>query len=108
MSLLSTSSEPVSPGTVATIIVGVLGLTALLGWMMWRMARSVERFEKDPRYLRRFLIFMGALYGFGALTGVLKVISGDVPPLSLFGLVIPVLFVWYFFRTAFRVEVPPK
>ena len=72
------------------------------------MARSVERFEKDPRYLRRWLILMGALYGFGALTGVIKVVSGDVPPLRLFGLVIPVFFVWYFFRTAFRVKVPPK
>ena len=108
MSLLATSSEPVSPGTIAAIIVGVLAVTALLGWMMWRLARAVERAERDPRYVRRWLILFAALYGFGALTSVSRVISGDAPPLSLIGLAIPVLIVWYCCRAAIRMKVPPK
>jgi hypothetical protein len=76
--------------------------------MMWRLTRAVERAERDPRYVRRWLILFGALYGFAALTSVSKVISGDAPPLSLIGLVIPVLIAWYCFRAAVRMKFPPK
>jgi hypothetical protein len=76
--------------------------------MMWRLAQAVERAERDPRYVRRWLILFGILYGFGALTSVAKVMSGNAPPLSLIGLAIPVFIVWYCFRGALRMKVPPK
>jgi hypothetical protein len=96
------------PVTIATIIIGVLALSALLGWMMWRMAKAVERAERDPRYVRRWLMIFGTLYGLGALTGVGKVISGTAPPFSLIGLAIPLTIVWYCFRAVIHMKVPPK
>ena len=90
-----------------SIVVGVSAVSALLGWMTFRLARHMDRVEREPRYRRRWLLYGGALYGFGIVAVVSQVFSGDAPPTTLLAVPIPILFVWLYLRAAKRVKVPP-
>jgi hypothetical protein len=56
------SVNAVGSGTIALVVAGVSVATALLAWMLWRVCKSVERAERDPRYLRRRLFWFGMMY----------------------------------------------
>jgi hypothetical protein len=91
---------------MAVVIVGVLATTALLAWMMWRVCKSVERAERDPKYLRRHLFWFGMIYVFAAVFGVEEVVRGKEPIQSLIGLPIGLTLAWLWLRTASRIKVP--
>jgi hypothetical protein len=105
--VMATSAE--SPvGTIATVIVGVTAFTVFMVWMGLRLSRSVERFERDPRYLRRTLMRGALLYACSVLLGVVLVVSGREPKETLYGLPVVALIIWTLLRAATRVKVPPK
>lgn len=93
---------------IATIIVVVLGTSALLGWGAWRVCKSAERAERDPRYLRRKLLWFGLIYVVGATFGIAEVVTGREPIQSLIGLPIGAFFAWFYLKAAFQVKVPPQ
>ena len=93
---------------VVTVVVGVLAFTALLVWMMWRLYRSVERMERDQRYIRRVLLRGAIFYGASAMLGVVLVATGKEPILSLAGLPVVALLVWFNVKTAVKVKVPAE
>src|ERR1700687_1713572 len=107
MSLVTTASAVLNPGMMATIITGVLALSAFLGWGAWRGCKSAERAERDPRYLRRNLLWLGLIYVGGAVYGIVEVVTGREPIKSLIGLPVGALLAWFCLRTAIRVKVPP-
>jgi hypothetical protein len=92
--------------TTATVIIGVLVATAVMGWMMWRLFRSVERMERDPKYLRRSLIYGAVIYVFGALFGIIEVARGEQPIQALIGLPIVLFLIWVLLRSASKVKIP--
>jgi len=49
----------------------------------------MDRVEREPRYKRRWLYYGAALYGFGLVAGVTRVLSGDASPVALLGVPIP-------------------
>lgn len=108
LALAYDKSPPIGPGTVATIIIGVLAVTAILAWIMWRAFRMQERAERDPRYLRRLLLVLPALYACSTVYAVEQVLTGKEPLQALIGLPIVVVISWAYVRTALRVKVPPK
>jgi CDP-diglyceride synthetase len=108
MSVATTAYAVPGPGTIATMIVIVLASSAFLGWMAWRVHKSAERAEREPLYLRRFLLGMSLLYGGGAALAVAKVATGREPMKTLIGLPIGVLFIWVYLSAALRVKVPPR
>ena len=77
-------------------------------WLFWRAWKSVERAERDPRYLRRRLVLLGMIYVFGAVFGIEQVATGQQPLQSLIGLPIAVGLAWFWLRSASRVKVPPQ
>ena len=77
-------------------------------WFFWRSWKSVERAERDPRYLRRRLLLMGMIYVAGAVFGIEQVATRKQPVQSLIGLPIAVCFAWFWLRSASRVKVPPR
>lgn len=93
---------------IPAIVLGVLGFSALFAWAMWRGAREVERFEGEPKYLRRRLLRGGLLYTCAAVIGTVLVGTGIAPKESLLGLPVVALSSWILFRTASRVKVPPE
>ena len=97
-----------SAAIVTTVIVGVLAFTTLLAWGLWRVYRSVERAERDPKYLRRHLLFGAAVYVGAAALGIVFVVTGHEPVESLVGLPVVALFAWFYVRQAMKVRVPPK
>jgi len=107
MSFLATNSTSASPAVMVTIIVGVLASCAFLGWLMWRACQSVDRAQRDPRYMRRLLLRGGLLYVGCALYGIEEVATGKMPIQSLLGLIIPGGLAWFYIRAASRVKVPP-
>jgi hypothetical protein len=74
--------------------------------MLWRLARSVERMERDPKYLRRRLIWGAMIYVFGALFCIIEVARGEQPIQALIGLPIVLFVIWALLRTASRVKIP--
>jgi hypothetical protein len=92
--------------TMATVITGVLVATAVLGWMMWRLARTAERMARDPKYLRRRLIWGAMIYVFGALFGIIEVARGEQPVQTLIGLPIALFLIWVILRSASKVRIP--
>jgi hypothetical protein len=92
--------------TMATVIIGVLVASAVLACMLWRLARSVERMERDPKYLRRRLIWGAMIYVFGALFCIIEVARGEQPIQALIGLPIVLFLIWALLRTASRVKIP--
>ena len=75
--------------------------------MAWRLCKSVERAERDPKYLRRRLLRMGLLYVFVVVFGVVEVVTGKQPKALLLGLPIAVVLAWWFMKTAANVNIPP-
>jgi threonine/homoserine/homoserine lactone efflux protein len=94
-------------GTIATVIVGMLASTAVLVWMLWRVCRSAERAERDPKYLRRRLFWLGMIYVLGAVFGIEQVVTRQQPVQSLFGLPVALFLAWFWLKTASKVKVPP-
>jgi hypothetical protein len=91
------------------IAVGVvLGLSALIAVASWLFMRSGLKTIESPKRLRRTLIFFGILYSFAAIYAISLVVAGSEPPQALIGLPIGLLFVWFYFRAASKVKVPPK
>jgi hypothetical protein len=88
------------------LIIGVLAATALLVYAMWAMGRHAERSERDPKYLRRFLFRFGTVYAIGSVCVIVQAANGKLPTEALIGLPIPLLFAWFFLRTASRVKTP--
>lgn len=86
----------------------VLGLSALIAVAAWLFIRSGLKTLENPKRLRRTLIFFGILYSFAAVYAISLVVAGSEPPQSLIGLLIGLLFVWFYFRAASKVKVPPK
>jgi hypothetical protein len=110
---VATNSATSDWRTIAAIIIGVLAFSAIFVWMAWRLFRSVERMERDPKYLRRRLIWGGALYVFAALFAIVQVAIGEQPKQILIGLPIPAFIAWQLLRTANRVnasksQLPPS
>jgi hypothetical protein len=102
-----TSEQAMSnPATIATVIIGVLVVTALMGWMMWRLYRSAERMERDPKYLRRRLVWGAMIYVIAALFGIIEVARGEQPIQTLVGLPIALFLIWALLRAASRVKIP--
>ena len=97
-----------SPQMITTVIVSVLAATALLAWTMWRAWKSIERSEKDPAYHRRRLFRWGTIYACAALFVIVEVGTGKEPIQALSGLPIGLLLVWWYFRAAARVKIPPN
>jgi hypothetical protein len=95
-----------TPAIIATTITGVLAATAALGWMMWRVVRSSERMEREPKYLRRRLIWGAMIYVVGVLFGTIEVARGEQPIEALVGLPIALYMIWMLLRKAAKVEVP--
>jgi hypothetical protein len=93
--------------TLISILVGVSAASAPFGWMAFRLARHMDRAEREPRYRRRWLFYVAAVYAFGIVAGVSQVLSGDAPPATLLAALIPLFFVWFFLRAAKRVKIPP-
>jgi hypothetical protein len=100
------NSEDWGPLQIAGVVVGVLAFTAMFIWLLWRMAQSVERAEREPRYLRRILFILGGVYVAGAINAIIQVLSGNQPLEALVGLPIGALLAWFYLRTAFRVKLP--
>jgi hypothetical protein len=92
--------------TFISVVGGVFAVAALLGWTMYRSAKSMDRAEQDPKYKRRVFYIGAAIYGFGLIAGVARVLSGDAPPAALLPAPIPLLFVWFYLREAKRVKIP--
>jgi hypothetical protein len=107
MTLVATTSATASPLLIVTIIAGVMAACGFFGWMAWRLCKSVERAERDPRYLRRILFGSALLYALGAVLAVSDVVTGEQPPQYLFALIIPAALIWLFIKAASRVKVPP-
>jgi hypothetical protein len=101
------SVNAVGPGTIALVIAGVSVATAVLAWMLWRVCKSVERAERDPRYLHRRLFWLGMIYVGAAVFGIEEVARGKEPIRSLIGLPIGLAFAWFWLRMASRVKAPP-
>jgi hypothetical protein len=95
-------------GTLAVIILGVALTTAVLVWASLNVCRDVERMERDPRYLRRRFLMLGLLYVGSSVFGIVEVVRGNQPPLSLIGLPIAAALAWLFIRQAANVKVPPR
>jgi hypothetical protein len=74
--------------------------------MMWRLFRSVEQMERDPKYLRRRLIWGATIYVFGALFGIIEVARGEQPIQALIGLPIVLFLIWVLLRSASKVKIP--
>jgi heme A synthase len=106
MSLVIASFANLSPSAIAAMIVGVLAFSAFLAWLAWRAFRVANRAERDPRYLRRWLLFFGAIYVAGAVIGVLEVATGREPIQALIGLPIGVCIAWLYLRTALKIKIP--
>jgi len=62
----------------------------------------MDRANSDPRYRRRQLILLVAVYVVSMVVGVSEAIRGYQPALSLVGLPIPLLLVYWLLRTARR------
>jgi hypothetical protein len=107
MSLVATTPPAASPVLIVTIIVSVMAACGFFGWMAWRLCQSVDRAERDPRYLRRSLLRGALLYALCAAYGIEEVISGNAPVQSLFGLIVPAALIWFYIKAASRVKVPP-
>ena len=90
--------------TVFIIIVGVLASCAVLGWMGWWVLQLPEK----PRRLRRLLLFLGAIYLIGAISGVWKAATGEAPVWSLLFLPLSLGLAWLCLRSATNIRVPPK
>jgi hypothetical protein len=88
-------------------IAAVSACTALMVWLFWRLWKSVERAERDPRYLRRRMLFFGMIYVAAALFGIEQVATGRKPLGTLIGLPIALGFAWFWLRSASQVKVPP-
>lgn len=86
-------------------IVSVLFVTAVLAWGMWRLCKTVDRMDREPRYLRRVLRGGALFYSLGAVIGILKVVTGNAPWWSLAFLPIPLFIVWTCLRAASKVNV---
>jgi hypothetical protein len=91
-------------GEITAIVVGVLICSAVIAWMAWRLCKSVERAERDPKYLRRRLLRMGLLYVFVVVFAVVEVVTGKQPKALLLGLPIAVLLAWRFLKAAVNVR----
>jgi uncharacterized membrane protein YccC len=72
---------------------------------MWK---SAERAARDPKYLRRRLLFLGGMYLAAAAFVIEQVVSGQEPIQSLFGLPVGLALAWFWLRSASRVKVPPE
>jgi len=84
---------------VFLVISSVLGCSALLAWGMWRLYKTLERAERDPKYVRRLFMRSGIVYGCSAVIGTVLVATGNLPKASLIGLPIVALFCWTNIRT---------
>ena len=92
----------------ATAVVTVFAVAALFGWMMFRAGQSADRAARALRYRRRQLILIAVVYSVFLLYGITQIAFGRVPVLDLVGFIIPILFVWYFWRAASRTKIPPQ
>jgi uncharacterized membrane protein len=91
-------------GVILTAIFTVFACSALIGWMAWWFLKSSE----NPRIVRRRLLRVAVIYGFGALFGIEQVVAGEAPLWSLAFLPISLGFIWMYVRAATRVEIPPN
>jgi hypothetical protein len=89
------------------VIVGVLVLTGVLIVALWSVVKSTERAERDPWYRRRLFLIMAGMYVVGSVFAISDVLSGHAPLVSLAGLPVVVLLVWFWLRMARRVRIPP-
>lgn len=92
----------------ATAIVTVFAVAALFGWMMFRAGQSADRSARDPRYRRQQMALIAVVYSVFLAYGITQIAFGRLPRLDLVGLIIPILFVWYFWRAASRTKIPPE
>ena len=106
--IISSGTDQSTAATVIIVIAGVSAATAGLIYLLWRTVKSVERMERDPRYLRRRLFWFGMLYVAGAVFAVYEVAVGDEPLATLVGLPVSLAFAWFWLRAATRVRVPPR
>jgi len=92
----------------AAVVVTVFAVAALFGWMMFRAGNSADRAARDPRYRRRQLILIAMVYTVFLVYGITQIAFDSLHTIDLVGLIIPILFVWYFWRAASRTKIPPQ
>ena len=92
-----------------SVVVGVLtaGL-CMVRVVMFLTAKSTIRSASDPRCRDRQLFLLATVYVVSITVSVAAVIRGNQPVLSLVGLPIPLLLVYWLLRTASRTRVPPQ
>lgn len=102
--------EPAQPGFIAAVILGVAAFSAFLAFLAWGVFKSAEIAERDPRYLRRRLLWFGLLYAFGAVYGITQLITVKQkgPTLVGLGLAVGGSFAWFYLKAAANVKVPPS
>lgn len=94
--------------TLVAAIVGVAVTTALLIWGSLRLIREAEREQRDPKLLRRRFLRMGLFYVGCMLFGIVQVATGDLPPVALFGLLVPAAMAWLLIKQASSVKIDPR
>lgn len=100
--------EPAQPSFIAAVILGVAAFSAFLAFLAWGVFKSAERAERDPRYLRRRLLWFGLLYAFGAAYGITQLITVKEKGPTLVGLAVGGSFAWFYLKAAANVKVPPS
>lgn len=88
------------------LLVGIS--TAVLVWTCFRLIRDAEKMQRDPKLLRRRFHRLGFLYVAGCLVGIVRVATGDLPPIALIGLPISAAIAWTLIAQASKVKVPPS
>ena len=106
MGQMAANSTMQGAGFIATIILAVLAASTLLAFMAWRVCKAAERAERDRRYLRRLLLWLGLLYAVGAVYGIAQIITGKAPVQTLIGLPIGGALAWYHLKAAARLKIP--
>jgi hypothetical protein len=87
------------------VVVGIA--TALLVWGCFRLICDAEKMQRDPTLLRRRMVRLGLFYICCAVLGIVRVVTGDLPPMALIGLPVTAGIAWILIKQANNVKIPP-
>ncbi len=90
------------------LVIGITLACFVLVLMLLRSAKSADLAARDPKYARGQMLLLAVVYVTGMVCGVVEVMRGELPLLSLLGLVVPALLVWWLLRARGRIKVPPQ
>jgi hypothetical protein len=86
----------------ATVLAFAAVVTAVGGWVLFQAMNSVAKSARNPKLFRGSLIFLTVFYVVNTIIVFSGVVSGSRPPYALVGLPIPILMMWFFWRSAMR------